>query len=686
MKIFNFRQTHRFNWYTILWVVALILAGNLYYQWHVDKNYIGIVEKRMHALGAQEPGIVGSLLVDVGEQVKKGQILATLDASDLALSLKHLQEEFNQIQKLTGAQKDHYAMVVQRLKLQTENEASALIDRMALIESKATELAGYNAEIERLKNAEAAGLGYSSTLPTLIIQRDALASYLEEQRKEADRLAQKLESIRQSRQLFEHVDDDSMTQGLFLEQVEYTEVVRQQILETEQRVRMRTVTSPCDGYVTDIFARPGDVVQDFDSLLVVEELSPRFLTVYIPETSTLEPALGMEVNVHSSRSRKNNTKGYIRFVHPGYTKAHRRLTFRGIDFWARKVRVELAEGNTLLPGEIVTVRIRNHVNPDHLYAMGLDENGVNPTWQSTLSVMSVSDSLMRQTRFEPSGLVWVPELNRYLIVSDDTGIKDKANEHAPYLFLMNINGVVDDEPVILHGIDQVNDLESITRVDNHTFYAVSSQNISKKDNRPKNREYLMKIHLADGQFFVESKINLLSLILNQMSLQERTELGLTVYEEDGKPVLNIEGATVYGGALYLGLKEPSAGRKAIIWKLNDVERLFRTQAIQSGQLTQFGTVALGGKKKPATISDLMFDSQGKLWALSTIANVDNDMQMGQLVRIDRFSNGQLTAKNMMNFPEIKPEGFCLQNGELMIVFDRDQDTPAFCVLDIKELI
>ena len=362
------------------------------------------------------------------------------------------------------------------------------------------------------------------------------------------------------------------------------------------------------------------------------------------------------------------------------------MTFRGIDFWARKVRVELEEGNTLLPGEIVTVRIKNHVDREQLYAMGLDENGENPTWMSGLSMMSVSDSLMKQTRFEPSGLVWVTELNRYLIVSDDTGIKNQANEHVPYLFLMNVNGVVDEAPVVLHGIDQVNDLESITQVDSRTFYAVSSQNISKKDKRPQNREYLLKIHLTGGQFFVVSKVNLLSLILDQTSLQERTELGLTRYEQDGKPVLNIEGATYHAGALYLGLKEPSTGSEAIIWKLNNVEQLFHTQKLKSGQLVQFGTVALGGGNKAATISDLMFDSQGKLWALSTIANVDNGDQMGQLVRIDRFSNGQLTARNMMNFPEIKPEGFCLQNDELMIVFDRDQDTPAYCVLDIKELI
>ena len=87
----------------------------------------------------------------------------------------------------------------------------------------------------------------------------------------------------------------------------------------------------------------------------------------------------------------------------------------------------------------------------------------------------------------------MPNLNKFIIVSDDTGIQNSINDHAPYLFLMDENGKVDTEPVLLVGTDSVNDLEAITPASDVSFYLVSSQNISKKGNRPQNREMIYKV-------------------------------------------------------------------------------------------------------------------------------------------------------------------------------------------------
>ena len=97
MKIWKFRQSQTFNWYTILWLVALIVAGTLFYQFKIGMNYIGIVEKKLHSLGPQEPGKIQALLVQVGDRVKKDQVIAVLDMSDLKVSLDYLQKEFNQM-------------------------------------------------------------------------------------------------------------------------------------------------------------------------------------------------------------------------------------------------------------------------------------------------------------------------------------------------------------------------------------------------------------------------------------------------------------------------------------------------------------------------------------------------------------------------------------------------------------
>ena len=87
------------------------------------------MERKSHPLGAQESGRVQNMLIAIGDQVKKDQMLAMLDISDLKTMLDQLKQELNSIQKLERAQRDRYSIDIQRMALQLENDASALIER-----------------------------------------------------------------------------------------------------------------------------------------------------------------------------------------------------------------------------------------------------------------------------------------------------------------------------------------------------------------------------------------------------------------------------------------------------------------------------------------------------------------------------------------------------------------------------
>jgi multidrug resistance efflux pump len=692
MKFKGFKQTYRFNYYIILLGIALLLLLYLRSAWIVNKNYIGIVERKSHFLGPQEPGRIKTLFVEEGDEVKKDQVLAVLDVSDLVTNLKHLQNEFGRIQNLGKAQKDQASYTIQRLKLQMENEASDLIERISLIESKNAELSGLNAEIERLENAEKAGLGYSRDLSALIIQRDAVESYLRQQREELGRLSKSMEGIRRSRRMLQQADLDSMTKSLLMEQMEHAEELRREIVITENRIRLRTLVSPCDGFVTNLNARQGDVVQDFDSVITVEETRPKYMTVYIPEKAALKPEPGMKASIYSSRDRKFNTTGTVTFVHPGFTRAANRLSFRGEIFWARKIRVALPEDHALLPGEVVSVRMENRILPfahDRKGARASDRDagasGPDKVVQP-LSEMKVPEVLWEKTRFEPSGLVWIPELNRYLIASDDTGIPGSATDHAPFLFLMDENGNVDPDPVNLQGAAVVNDLEAVAASGGGTYYLVSSQNISKKQKRPDSRQQILRIRRAGDRFYVDAAVPFLAALLKSYSPEQLRSLGLGPFEKDRLPVLNIEGAACFKDTLYLGLKEPVPEKGALIWKLARIDELFNTSRLEKGQLTLFGTVDLGSAgNRRAGVSDLCFDSGGTLFALSTLPDAGEEDQMGGFHLIHRFPDGRLEARLLRRFPGIKPEGLCSTGpGKFTLVTDRDNETPSFCTLSIEE--
>ncbi|RPH95669.1 MAG: HlyD family efflux transporter periplasmic adaptor subunit [Calditrichaeota bacterium] len=353
----KFRQTHHFNYYTILWLFGFALFLILIPDWYIAKKSIGVVENKSHQLSVGESGRLQSVLVSIGEQVEKDQVLMLLNISDLKSNLEQMKTELAAFRKYQDAHQDRSALEIRRMVLQMENEAADLAERLSLIESQSAELAALNAEIERLQSAESAGLGYSRSMSELIVQRDALSAFLQEQGKDIELYRQNLEQARQSRALVDGTDMESMTNSLAREQMQYAEELRRLVAETEYRIGLRTIVSPCDGVVTEILARAGDAVDEFIPLIVVDESSPLYMDVYISEQSPLIPQVGMKVKIYSSRDRKFNATGTISFVHPGFSMASERFSYRGQFFWARKVRVELPAGHQLIPGEVVKVRL-----------------------------------------------------------------------------------------------------------------------------------------------------------------------------------------------------------------------------------------------------------------------------------------------------------------------------------------
>ncbi|MBN1998351.1 efflux RND transporter periplasmic adaptor subunit [candidate division KSB1 bacterium] len=692
MKLKKIRQTHNINLYVLLWIVALVITVYLLKDWSMHKQLIGVVESKSHQLSAGESGRLQNVLISIGDSVQKDQVLATLDLADLKTNLDRLKEQLTSLQKYESAQRDRFSIEVQSMRLQLENEASALIERLSLIESKSTELAGLNGEIARLQSAGSAGLGYSRDLADLILQRDALETYLREQNKDLDYHRQQLEKTRQSRKILKDADMNEMTRSLLLEQMEYAEELQRLVVDTEYRVSLRTIVAPCDGYVTEMWVRQGDIVDRFTPIFTVEETKPKFLDVYIPEQSNLAPQVGMKVEIFSTRSKANNTTGFISFVHPGFAMISERLAFRGQFFWARKVRIELPEEHQLIPGEIVKARISRHdksnsyLNPSaEASEIDTKEQFDQPKENPPLKNMDVQKSLWEKTRFEPSGIAWLPDIGKYLIVSDDTGIKETPSDHAAYVFLMDENGKVDSTPVPLIGIGTVNDLEAIAPAGDNTFYLISSQNISKRGKRPGSRELILKVKREGEKFVVQGKIRLLSLLLEAYPLLDLKNLGLDRFDSDGQPVLNIEGAAFHDKTLYLGLKEPVSPKGAIIWKIKDVDDIFTTQKLALNQISLYAYIPLGQyKNKTAGISDLAFDQNNNLWILSTIVDAAKDGQLGSFFRIDRTADGRFETTRFFSFPGLKPEGIC-PNGpnRFLIAFDMDNENPLFCNVDIK---
>ncbi|MBN1558705.1 HlyD family efflux transporter periplasmic adaptor subunit, partial [candidate division KSB1 bacterium] len=612
------------------------------------------------------------------DEVKKDQVLALLDISDLKTTLNQLKNELATIQKLEGAHRDRYSIEVRRMALQLQNEAADLVERLSLIESQSAELAALNAEIKRLTNAEAAGLGRSRELSALMLQRDALHTYLKEQSKDIEFQRRNLEKARQSRAIFERADIDDMANSLLTEQMQYAEELRRLVAETEYRISLRTILAPCDGYVTDILARQGDAVDAFIPIFAVEETAPAFLEVYISDKSDLVPQVGMKVDIYSSRRKEFNTTGTISFVHPGFSMLSERFSYRGQFLWARKVQVELPKEHQLIPGEVVKVRVHNdsgdkgYITLTAAAANSHDAHSPSAKHPPLLSM----ELPAAYGQFSSSGVAWIPDDNRYLIAVSDDAAKDPQT----YLFYMDEEGTVDTTPVSVAG---VKDVKAITSAEDGMLYLVASLNVQEGD-KTVDREYIVRMKRDDNGYIAHGQLQILSSLL-ALSPQQLAALGLAGIERDELSMLSVTGATFHDKALFLALNRPKSPKGVMVWRLHDVDAVFNNQKLQPNQISLYGHVQLASGENAVDIIDIAFDRKGTLWASSTTTDDDQENQAGGLYRIDMFADGHLQATQVFRFPGMQPEGMCLQKDGFTIVFNDETDRPMFCSIDAEEL-
>ena len=650
----------------LIWSIAAILALFVYLFWNVNANFLGIVETRTHKLGALESGKISKIYPVLGQEVHTNEVLAELDTRDLEIKRIALENELQRMRDNLGADQYRYALEYEKLRLQRDGDKRELA-------AKRAELNALNTEIARLQKAEQAGLGRSKNLSDLIIRRDSVAQFIAG-------VASGHETKRSLKIPGLTSEAEPIVLSMLSDSVRRINDVELELNIIEERIGQRRVVSPCNGKVVKINYLPGDAVEGFATILTIEEPTATFIDVYIPETSNNKPHLGERVDVYPSRADVNNTSGTIVFIDPGYSAVPERLAFRKIIYWARKFRVRLDENHGLMPGETVEVRMLGDIEPLNVAWAEETHQETKQAQQpetrtaGSLSEMTVPDDLLTINHFEPSGIAWLADIERFVIASDDTSRGER--EHAPWLYLMDKSGNVEPQPLPVDGIDRLNDVEAIAPCSDGSLYLVSSQSISKKGKRRANRQQLLKVERKGRKLNVVGKVDFFKALYDSYDGQTLKALGLGEKRDD-QLVLNIEGAAFFGDDLLLGIKQPSTEKGAPIWRLKHPEHLLATGVLDPGQLSVFAFVDLRTPDgRPMGISDLATNDRRQLYALATVADVPEKSQIGAMFKLGFDHSGALQATRLFSFPELKAEGLCFPaNDRVYIVFDTDDKSP-----------
>jgi hypothetical protein len=291
--------------------------------------------------------------------------------------------------------------------------------------------------------------------------------------------------------------------------------------------------------------------------------------------------------------------------------------------------------------------------------------------------VAVPPGLGARTALELSGVAWAPALGRYLVVSDDIDAEAGGKKHAARVFALKPSAEIEEAPLPVEGLDELNDPESICAGPDGTFFLVTSHSANKKGNLPPSRRKLLHLALAGRSLRV----------LGQLDLTEargpggRGLLGTAGLPEN-RP-LDIEAVAYRDGGLYVGLKSPltDAGEASIV-RLDDPVAAFKAGRIAPASLGLWSRARLclprDGREVCEGVADMTFLADG---SMLLVGNAPKNAPPDGGGALWRLPGPNRPAALLHHFEGLKPEGITVAPGgsSAVIVFDRDRQQPAWAL-------
>lgn len=634
--------------------------------------------------------------VELGATVRQGDVIAQLDTTEIENELEAATAERAYAaasMKAEAARLRFDSVNLERRFATTKESANAeLANAEAAAHTAAAELAAIDAELVEQTDLVEKHLANAAVLNTLQLRRaslakqvDAASSVLRVLRGNASAAAKRSDSVTSS-------DDDQLAP--LQARLSAAELRIAQLTRERDGLALR---APADGVIDALPLHAGDL--SAPELPVATLVAPDAMRVVacIPEARarSLEP--GLEADITSTFDKTHAT-GAIESVTGTIGPLPTRCQPPGskVTLMGRVAIVALDEPMGGLPGQTQLVKLSARRRP--LDKQPKPPPPAQPSTQPAPptpapavvpgpeqpAALTVPSELLARSRFEPSGLVWIPALDRYVIVSDDTGLA-KQDDHAPWLFTMSAAGVVDKQPLVVSGVDQLNDVESIAVDAAGGLWLMASQSESGKGKRPESRRRLAHVVIAKtGELRADKVIDFVTL-LDSAPPALRASLGVI-----DTATLDVEGMAYRDGALFLGLKAPTdTDGRAMIWKVTAPDKLLAGD-LAGAQISVWARVKLSvqadGRSAPGGIADMVFFDADTLVIGVTASGFNPQTQAGAIYTV-KASGGDLTARHVRTFPDLKPEGLAVAPGgkALAVTFDRGKDAAQWVVIPADQL-
>lgn len=642
---------------------------------------VGYTMTHSNAIAPQRRAKIRTVAVQLGATVTAGQVIAELDTTDVDNEIEaaaaQRQQAIAAIEAGITQQRRDTENTVRRFESGEERAVADLASAEAGAHTAGAELAAVQTEIARQADLVERRLASSTVLAALELRRATLAKQVHT----ADKVLAVLSDNARAAQTRKTGLATTGEADAVLAPLESQ--LRSAELRLDQLARERTaltLRAPLDGVVEQLALRPGDLASPDAPVAVVVSSDTRTVVACVPELRASSVAIGTEADTTSAFDHLRAT-GAVESLTTEITALPARCQPPGhqLPVMGRLAIVALDTPTSSLPGQTQIVHFQARRRAARRAPPARDTS----TTPTTPARMHVPGSVLARSRFEPSGLAWVAALERYVIVSDDTGFKGR-DDRAPWLFTMTADGHVDPDPLVVRGVKELDDLESIAVDASGALWLLSSQSMSHKGKRPSARRQLVRVEIEGGIARATGVVELADL-LDRATAEERRALGFA-----DTRALDIEALAARGGELYLGLKAPVDGsERAQIWKIGQPERLLAGD-LHGAKLTLWSKLSLAvdadGHSVPGGISDMMFLGADRLVITATASGVDPRTQTSALY-VAEVAAGEMTPRRVRGFVGLKAEGVALAPGgdRLAVVFDRGSEPAMWLELPLAEL-
>lgn len=265
------------NWIVAV-VAAAVLAGSYYFLRIYDGSALpagivsgnGRVEATEIDISTKAPGRIKEILVDEGEFVVAGQILAHMDTAQLEAQRKQAEAAF------------------QRAKIGVETATSLLSQREAEREAAAAVIAQRDAELD------AADRKFART-EQLIQTNTTSQQVLDDDRAAAQRSRAAVAAAKASLSAAEAAISAARAQ---IVDAQASVVAAQATIDSiVADIDDSTLRSPRDGRVQYRVAQPGEVLSSGGRVLNIVDVSDVYMTFFLPTTQAGRVAVGAEVRL-----------------------------------------------------------------------------------------------------------------------------------------------------------------------------------------------------------------------------------------------------------------------------------------------------------------------------------------------------------------------------------------------------